>query len=103
MNKETFIDWFITFQQYVGTGKGLFSFITEPLKLIIVGGAFVFPEWVKENVLASIAGVLLLYLIIPYALGWWWDERRYYHRQAEWGNKRNPLAIELRANMERKI
>lgn len=97
--KEAMAEWFIEYQQYVGTGKGLFSTITEPLKIILYTGglatAITAPQFLLDNALYGIIGVLLLFIVFPYYAGWWWDKRRYFHRQAEWGNRRNDMKAQL--------
>lgn len=93
--KEALAEWFITYQQYVGTGKSLVGTVTDPLRLILLGGALVVPQFFLDNAVAAVLLVFLSYIVIPYYLGWWWDEKRYFRKTAVWGNKRNDMKEQL--------
>lgn len=93
--KDSLAEAFITHSNYISVGKSLFGWFTEPLKLIFIGGAFVYPEWVKENALLSGLGVFFIYILFPDAVGWWWDAKHYIRKQTVWGNKRNDMKEQL--------
>lgn len=97
--KEDLIEWFITYQQYVSTGKSLFSTITEPAKYFFgflgIATAVVAPEFILENTLVLGVGVFAFFIFIPYYLGWWWDKRAYFRKQTVWNNRRNDMKEQL--------
>lgn len=97
--KEAMAEWFIEYQQYVGTGKGLFSTVTEPAKwffgFIGLATSVVAPDYILNNTFTLGLVIFGFFIILPYFLGWWWDKRRYFHKQAEWGNRRNDMKAQL--------
>ena len=96
MNKHALIDAYIHHRNLLNKGRGEISWFSEILKIFGVIGGIAFAPIVAENLILLLIGAAT-YLGLCYVVGWWWEVRRYYHRESEWGNKRNPLADDIRA------
>ena len=92
------IGWYIHHRNLLNKGRGEIAWLVDMIKTVALGTAMVaiiFPGSLagKEALIFIFA---LAYLGICYSVGWWWEIRRYYQRENDWQNERNPFNQEIK-------
>jgi len=101
---ERSLEKYILIRNYCGAGRGHLEWIINAFKMgvyVIAGLYFCGIDVRKaEGNPILLMGLSFGFLIICFFLGWGWDKIKGYEAEAEFGNKRNRLAQEIREKLK---